>query len=467
MGETAASRWTERLTLSQRFAATGGVVMLLAMVTIGLWVTRTIRDNVIDNSAEATALYMESFVAPLAQELETSDTLSIGPVRAIEEMLSDSELGKRIVAIKIWKVGGLVAYSDQAQIVGRRFPISPSLDAALSGRVTAELDELEDEENRVERQKGLPLLEIYSPLRQAYSGKILGAMELYENASELERGLDRTLQQTWAIVAAVTLAIGLALFGIVHRGSRLIARQGEALRQRVAETERMAEENRRLRLRIERASRRVTRSHEATLRRISAELHDGPKQLLGLAALRLGSIRNAADAEARARELDVVGGALDEALREIGNLSTDLSTPEVNGQTLPQVLERVASSHAFRTGTRVERDLAAIDVPVSEAILICAHRFARESLNNAFWHASGSEQRLSCALEGGELTIAVSNGPGTPIKPPDGHAAGLGLAGLRDRVESLGGIYAFERRPDGGALATMRIELEKGANADE
>ena len=467
MGETAASRWMEGLTLSQRFAATGGVVMLLAMVTIGVWVTRSIRENVIDNSAEATALYMESFVAPLAQELETSDTLSIGPVRAIEEMLTDSELGKRIVAIKIWKVGGLVAYSDQPQIVGQRFPISPSLNAALGGEVMAELDDLKDEENHAERKKGLPLLEIYSPLRQAYSGKILGAMELYENASELERGLDRTLQQTWAIVAAVTLAIGLALFGIVHRGSRLIARQGEALRLRVAETERMADENRRLRLRIERASRRVTRSHEQTLRRISAELHDGPKQLLGLAALRLGSIGKARDETARAKEIDVVGGALNEALREIGNLCTDLSTPEVDGQTLPQVLAAVASSHAFRTGTKVECDLAPLQASVSEAILICAHRFARESLNNAFWHASGADQRLSCALDGGTLTITVENGAGAAIKPPDQPASGLGIAGLRDRIESLGGQYDFQRKPDGGAVATMQIELERGTAGDE
>jgi len=70
------------LSLSQRFAATGGLVMLAAMIVIGLWVTSRIERNVIDSAAASTALYMDSFIAPLTQELDVSDTLSIGPIRA-------------------------------------------------------------------------------------------------------------------------------------------------------------------------------------------------------------------------------------------------------------------------------------------------------------------------------------------------------------------------------------------------
>lgn len=446
-----------RLTLSQRFAATGGVVMLLTMVTIGLWVTHTIRDNVIANSAQATALYMDSFIAPLAQELAQSDTLSIGPSQAIEEMLAGSEMGKRIAAIKIWKVGGLVAYSDEAGIVGKRFEPSGSLGSAFAGQVAAELDDLSSDENSLERGKG-PLLEIYSPLRQAYSGEILGAMEIYETATDLEAALNRTLLQTWAVVAAVTLAVFAALFGIVHAASGLIDRQAAALRARIADTERISEQNRSLRHRVERASRRVAEVNEHTLRRISAELHDGPKQLLGLAGLRLGAVA-ARSAKADDHDLRIVSDALGEAMRAIGTLSSNLATPQVEGLSVSDIICQAAKTHTFRTETQVALDLDETPAEVPEAIRICVHRFLQETLNNAFWHAGGAGQRITCRHHGGELIVTVANGPGEPAKTADAAPGGLGLSGLRDRVESLGGKFSFRRTGDGGAEARMHIDL--------
>jgi len=447
-----------RLTLSQRFAATGGIVMFLTMVTIGLWVTHTIRDNVIGNSAQATALYMDSFIAPLAQELAQSDTLSIGPSQAIEEMLTGGEMGRRIAAIKIWKVGGLVAYSDEAEIVGKRFEPSASLKAAFAGTVAAEFDDLSSDENSLERIKGVPLLEIYSPLRQAYSGEILGAMELYETATDLEAALTRTLLQTWALVAAVTLAVFAALFGIVHAASGLIDRQAAALRARISDTERISEQNRALRLRVERASRRVAEVNEHTLRRISAELHDGPKQLLGLASLRLGAVA-ARSTEADDHDLRIVSDALGEAMQAISGLSSNLATPQVAGLSVDDIIRQAARTHTFRTETPVALDLDETPVDVPEAVRVCVHRFLQETLNNAFWHAGGAGQRIICRYDRGELVMTVANEPGEPAKSADAMPGGLGLLGLRDRVESLGGKFTFARMGDGGAEAQMRIDL--------
>ena len=81
------------LTLLQRFALTGGAVMIISMLVIGQWVTSAISGRVVENTAAATALFMDSFIAPLAQELDTADTLSIGPTRAIEELLAGSAFG--------------------------------------------------------------------------------------------------------------------------------------------------------------------------------------------------------------------------------------------------------------------------------------------------------------------------------------------------------------------------------------
>ena len=95
------------LTLLQRFALTGGGVMIISMLVIGQWVTSAISGRVAENTAAATALFMDSFIAPLAQELERQTPSRSGPIRAMEEMLAGSAFGQRVVSIKIWKPGGL------------------------------------------------------------------------------------------------------------------------------------------------------------------------------------------------------------------------------------------------------------------------------------------------------------------------------------------------------------------------
>ena len=65
-----------RFSLAQRFAMAGSVVILGGALAIGSWVSNRIAAGVVSNTATATALYMESFIAPLSQELQRSDHLS-------------------------------------------------------------------------------------------------------------------------------------------------------------------------------------------------------------------------------------------------------------------------------------------------------------------------------------------------------------------------------------------------------
>jgi signal transduction histidine kinase len=432
-----------RLSLSQRFALTGSAVMLAAAVIIGAWVNGIIQRNVVTNTASATALFMDSFIAPLVQELETADTLSVGPVRAIEEVLGeDTALGRRVVSVKIWKPGGLVAYAEDASLIGKRFPDSDELEEAFKGNVVSELDELEDEESEAERSSGLSLLEIYSPIRRAWTGEVIAVVEFYEDAAELHAALSRARLQTAGITAAITLMIGGALFGIVHRASGTIEEQRGALRARMEEAERMAEQNRTLRLRVERASARVTELNERFLRRVSADLHDGPAQLISLAALRLTSIVKGETREARQAEMAAVKAALDEAMGDIRNVCGGLSLPEIASTPLPETIVRAVTAHERHSGTTVELTLsAALPEEASEALKICVFRFVQEGLNNAFRHGGGSGQQVEASADAGALSVTVRNAFDAERSVRKG--GGLGLSGLRERVESLGGRFEF------------------------
>ena len=460
-------RWFRTLSLSARFALTGSVVMLAAALLIGAGVSRLIESYVVGNTASATALFMDGFIAPLAQELETADALSPGPVRAIEEALSpDSALGSRVVSVKIWKRGGLIAYAEDPSLIGKRFPGGEELAQALDGRLVYELDALDDEESEAERLSGLSLLEIYSPIRKSWTGEVIGAVEFYEDATELHAALWRARLQTAAIVFFAALMIGLALFGIVRGASATIERQGAALVARIADAERIGEQNRRLRLRVERASARGTELNERLLRRISADLHDGPAQLMSLAALRLDGVAAASSLSARQAEASAVREALTASITEIRNLSHGLSLPEIEGLAPGDIVRKAVAAHERRTGTTVALRIEGSAPPsIGNALAICIFRFVQEGLNNAFRHADGDAQRVEAVFGPAELSLAVLNAVPAEPRQVAGGRGGLGLSGLRDRVESLGGRFGFSAEPGGVAQASMVIGWG-GGNAD-
>ena len=465
MGLASLGRRVSAWSLRRRFAVTGSLVMLVAMALIGSVVTHTISENAIDTSAAATALYMDSFISPLAQELAEGDTLSVGPIRALDELAQSPQLRDRVRSIKIWKPGGLVVYASDLNEIGKRFEPDEALAGAFGGNVHAELDRLDDSESASERAIGVPLLEIYSPIRADWTGEVIAVAEFYENATDLTGALAKARWTSWSAIAAVTLLIGGSLFGIVNAGSLTIERQQEALRQKVAESEAMSEENRRLRLRAERANSRVSEITEANLRRVSADLHDGPAQLVSLAALRLDGVRTARSREKREQEIEAMALALKDAIREIRDISRGLSLPDLKTMSLAKVVNRAIQSHEALTNVRVAQavDLPEMDAPL--AAKACLYRFLQEGLNNAFRHAQGADVTVHAALADSTLTASVENGPAKDDAPArDG--GGMGLKGLKERIESLGGNFNFARRGVGGTCLSMQIDLQGGAFHD-
>ncbi|MBZ4690999.1 MAG: two-component sensor histidine kinase protein [Cereibacter sp.] len=440
--------------LASEFAVAGGGVMLLAMLAVGLWVTGRIEEAVVRNTANATALYMESFISPISQDLAVSPVLSPGARRALNEIFTNTPLGERVASYKIWKQDGLVVDASDPAMVGRRFELTEDLRLALQGEVRADFNALGDPEDVSERALGLPLLEIYSPIREVWSGRVIGVAEFYEIASGLERDLAVARRNSWATVALVMALIGASLHAIVLRGSRTIDRQ-------LADLVRLSEHNTALRLRVQQAVSRFTEMNDQALRRIGADLHDGPAQLMAFAALRIDALRTAMPSPEVEAEIDAVERAVKDAMIEIRNISRGLSLPDIDRRPLDRLVRDVASAHAARTGTSVEVTVSgAADPPeLSPAVRICVYRFAQEALTNAWRHAGGVGQEVRLSLEGPLLRLAVlDRGPGPAAG--GGSGDGMGLAGLRDRVESLGGSFERTGRPVGGTCLKMTLDVK-------
>ena len=195
------------------------------------------------------------------------------------------------------------------------------------------------------------------------------------------------------------------------------------------------------------------------MRRIGADLHDGAAQYLAYAALRLDNLRDKMGEGPAAGELDAVTDAVSHAMTEVRALSRGLSLPEMTNRPLVAVVQSAAEAHEVRTGHAVTVHTDCPGEPaMTQAARICVFRFVQEGLNNASRHADGVGLTVRLACRDQSVTLAVRDaGPGLPVPQADA-SGGLGLSGLRDRVESLGGTFTISSHPQDGTEIMMTLE---------
>ncbi|MFC3061559.1 sensor histidine kinase [Paenirhodobacter populi] len=430
--------------LIAQFVLTAGVVLVVGMLLMGLWVTAEIEEGVTENAGGVTALYVDAVIAPITQDLAENGELEDGARERLEHILRQGALQDEISAFKLWDRGGRIVYSDNPALVGRVFPVHFALSEALAGRVHASVSRSSHAEDDFGEH---PLMEVYSPVRSAVTGEVIAVAEFYTSADPLLDHFFRARLRSWLVVGAISLGMFSVLYVVFARGSRVIRRQRQALDVQIGQLSALLERNRTLARRLEQANRRIADVNERYLRRISAELHDGPVQLLAFAALRLDSPGPVPQEQIRQ--------ALAEAMQEIRNICGGLAMPELEGWSVATVARRLVSAHEARTGAKVDLTLA-VDLPeMSLDAKICLYRFVQEILNNAAKHAPGTRVDLALRRMGdGIEVVARDEGSGFDV---EAETDGLGLLGLRERVAGLKGQFDLRSRKGMGTTVTMRL----------
>jgi signal transduction histidine kinase len=454
-------RWNTP-SLAQQFLLIGGLVSLGATIIVGAYVTNLIEAAVTRNSGAATALYVDSVIAPLLPDMQTNSVLSESVQRALDETLGQGTLGKRLMSFRLWRPDGTVLYSNEKALIGRKLPISDGLQTALTGRMVAEFGYADDVGSEIVRDSGLPMLEIYNPVLQPWSGEVVGVLEFYEIATDFQHSLNHARLQSWLAVVAFTMSFFAILSALVFRGSRMIDSQEKALKRRIQELSELLSQNGELSAKLQRAGQRTTALNERYLRRLGAELHDGPAQLVALAALKVDSelISNPRTSrKVRDGEIASIKSSLDDAMQEIRTICSGLVLPQIEGANLPEVIERAIKAHTERTGVKVDVSLSPIYPQLSLSAKICVFRFLQEALNNGYRHGGGAGQYVIQTYDGRIVVVAAGDsGPGfdpAKIKP-----SSMGLSGLRERVESLGGTFVL-KTSDRGTELRIHLNLDE------
>ncbi|MGI9422484.1 MAG: sensor histidine kinase [Hyphomicrobiaceae bacterium] len=456
------------LNLVQQFVLAGSIVVIIAMTVIGRWVASQIETGVVHSTSAATVLYMESVLAPLVPTLVARTSPPSVIDKRIKELFRGKAVKQNIVSIKIWQRDGQIIYSNREELIGRRFEPTANLEKAWSGIVSVELDSLVDEEDVFERAMGLRLLEMYMPVRAQDSGEIIAVAEFYLLANDMVADLATAQVRSWLLVGVVTLAMMAALFRIVQSGHRTIERQGGALKTQIGTLTGLLDENRLLSGNLARARRRAGTINERFLRRVGADLHDGPAQLIGYALLRLDTLRPGAVSDDEQLELvDAVQASLREALSDIRRQSGGLALPELDQATVIDAVELAVGRHESHTKTNVDRDFQADEIDLPNEAIVCIYRFIQEGLNNCYRHAQAIEQRITTRGNGSQIVIEITDrGPGVQRDLPPTDEKGIGLIALRDRVEALNGQFSFGPREGGGTRLWIRLGHQKMGQAD-
>ncbi|MGN9808991.1 sensor histidine kinase [Micromonospora sp. BQ11] len=256
-----------------------------------------------------------------------------------------------------------------------------------------------------------------------------------------------TLGVSWVDPAVVVL---LLWFGVaVAAGDAVRSRRAyvAVLEERALRAERTREEEARRRVAEERL-------------RIARELHDVVAHHIALINVQAGVaghlLREQPDAaeEALGHVRAASRTVLDELSTVLGVLRRDEET-DAPIEPAPSLNRLDALVEGFATGQPVRWTVAGQPRPLPTAVDVAAYRIIQESLTNAHKHAPGAAVAVRLRYDADGLTIEVrDDGAGTPPPAPDGPGstagAGVGLLGMRERAESVGGTFTAGPRPAGG-----------------
>jgi signal transduction histidine kinase len=452
-----------RLSLAQQFMLLSSPILLAGTLVIGWWIGEQVEDSVVRRIGGVTALYVDSFVAPHVQSLADSPDLTDADRKGLAQLLDQTPLGKKIISLKIWAPDGQVLYSSSdASQIGHKFAIDEGLADALGGSIYSEISDRNGEE---EAEHGGPegrVIETYTPLHADRQGRVIAAAEFYQSPEETDREAGAAQRRSWLTVAGTMLVMYLMLFVLVRRGSETIDHQQHDLSEKVMQLTELNAQNSVLHQRVKRAAERTTAMNENFLQRISADIHDGPGQDLGFALMRLKSVSQTTECGCEgqqwlAENLAPVQAAVQAALTDLRAISGDLQLPDIDHLTVEQLAGRVVRDYESKTTAKVGLQSSVSGVNASERVKITLYRLLQESLANAFHHAKCENCRVILTADEHTLRVEVADdGPGFDLRVAM-EKGRLGLAGMRERVEVLGGT--FELVSGLGKGTTIRASL--------
>jgi two-component system nitrate/nitrite sensor histidine kinase NarX len=207
--------------------------------------------------------------------------------------------------------------------------------------------------------------------------------------------------------------------------------------------------------------------------RIAREMHDGLAQVLAYVNTKSQAVDEML-ADGRVAEARRQLGELAEAARslyvDVREAILTLSSPVPPDRSLAAALEEYAALYAesSKLAVRFEASPEAASAPISVAVQAEVFSIAREALTNVRKHARAQRVGISLSRQGREVLLRIEDdGVGFDAelltRGPE-RWPHFGLAGMRERAESVGGGISWHSSPGAGTVIELRIRVGGAAS---
>jgi two-component system, NarL family, sensor histidine kinase DevS len=346
-------------------------------------------------------------------ELVASRLRELVGARLVVIALSDGDDELRVDA---------VAGDESESLVGLRLSKADSkmgriLERGRSERVDSMIEDLEVDQDTARRMQARTGL--FVPL--VVRGRAIGVISLHDKLPGDARFTDADLRLAEMFAPRVATAVDLS--------------------QRVARD----------------ALRRVVGAQELERRRLARELHDETGQaltsiLLGLKGVEDarggGDVRQAAE---QLREL-VVG-----TLQDVRRLAVELRPKALDDFGLVPALERLAENFREQTGIAVELEARLGPARLPGEVETALYRITQEALTNVVKHARARSVSIVLTPKDGSVSAVIED-DGQGFEQGGGDE-GLGLLGMKERVELIDGKLTVESSAGSGTTIVAEVPL--------
>jgi PAS domain S-box-containing protein len=214
--------------------------------------------------------------------------------------------------------------------------------------------------------------------------------------------------------------------------------------------------------RLRELGQQIVSAQEEERRRLAQELHDSAGQTLTALLISLEMLAaTVAGEELRAR-LEELAGVARDAYEEVRSASHALRPPVLDSGDFQEALHVFCTDFSRQVGLPIHFSSDPLPA-LPEPLRLSFYRFLQESLTNVVRHAQATEAtvRVTCGEEAIMLSVHDDgigmDADGRPAAAPS--SPGLGLRGLRERFELIGGDVAIDSAPGQGTTVTARCAL--------
>jgi signal transduction histidine kinase len=201
------------------------------------------------------------------------------------------------------------------------------------------------------------------------------------------------------------------------------------------------------------------------LARLALDVHDGPMQNLAVIGINLGDLRRSLASSLDDSEHAQIDAGMERLGAELGRVESELraliAALEDDGATVVPLSDAIAREiveFERRSAASVELNVIGDVRTETDSQRIALQSVTREALSNVAKHAGAHNVRITLTGVDDVVTLEIEDdGRGFRVGSKSSKAR-IGLAGMRKRVEMLGGEFGVTSRPGGPTRVTATLQ---------